>query len=484
MKKIRHAILLMSLLVSSVLTPPEAYCGDDDDCGMVLCCPCLTVGAILYVVTWPVHTGVRKVYRFCQNRPQYKSRRVIEFATDRQTGQKWQNEFRDFYRSFPRQYWKSEAHCKQFIATLVARGNLRLPSLHQKGRLNWEDCPPVQNLIRDILTNRQFTPDFRFRNPPILDPAVVTPTQIHQFLHDASAMEASPERDQFLEQARKTLEEIKRNLKDRAFRKMQHDIGAAPDSFQDEEARIRISDFDRTPVSLPGLADSVDMLDEDSGDHRVCSICLEPFDHGDKVVNCSGCAPEGLPPRVYHKLCYEQGLKIQAQDGHLPLSCDQCKKPLDFSHLDPESRRACQDIAPEHEWQLTKGRFRHKFSEFSQCLGRECMAVAIPSERDKDGYVTCQICTHKQCFQCGSDHPGFTCEQWAKRQKGEEAFSQLVRDGQVRLCYHCKAPVAKIDGCNRIRCTSCKKDFHWDPGSHEARQWHGYGHHNANGTTW
>lgn len=69
-------------------------------------------------------------------------------------------------------------------------------------------------------------------------------------------------------------------------------------------------------------------------------------------------------------------------------------------------------------------------------------------------HVRSSCCNKLHCFRCKKKegHAGAeTCDQYLARRGFDE----------VRLCPRCNCAIAKGDGCNSIRCSSCKHCFNW-----------------------
>lgn len=107
-------------------------------------------------------------------------------------------------------------------------------------------------------------------------------------------------------------------------------------------------------------------------------------------------------------------------------------------------------------------------AENEETRGSDCSAGSIP---------LCGVCSngHGFCLCCGGEgHSPCKCEELSKWQDLVREFSRspqakdktnaahiLLHAPNHKACMQCGASNGKVDGCNRMRCTGCFREFCW-----------------------
>lgn len=73
-------------------------------------------------------------------------------------------------------------------------------------------------------------------------------------------------------------------------------------------------------------------------------------------------------------------------------------------------------------------------------------------------------CGGSFCFQCGKEsHKPADCDQaqlWDEKNTAESSNLQWIM-ANTKACPNCKKPIEKNQGCNHMKCTTCKFEFCW-----------------------
>lgn len=79
----------------------------------------------------------------------------------------------------------------------------------------------------------------------------------------------------------------------------------------------------------------------------------------------------------------------------------------------------------------------------------------------------CVVCNRTNCVKCKSIHEGISCVEF-KRMFGhrdenlsKNYIQRMLRERKVMKCPKCGILVQKINGCNHLKCLSCKNEFQW-----------------------
>jgi len=75
--------------------------------------------------------------------------------------------------------------------------------------------------------------------------------------------------------------------------------------------------------------------------------------------------------------------------------------------------------------------------------------------------IHCDSCNKWICVRCNvEEHLGYSCGQYDSWRKAndsvEQAFAEMLRNGLIKPCPNCSAPIQKTEGCNFMSCEICK----------------------------
>lgn len=263
------------------------------------------------------------------------------------------------------------------------------------------------------------------------------------------------------------------------------------------------------------------------GDHSICHGCLGNYvknvvsrelsvdDQG--RIPCfspdgAGCCGEIhrrdldklLPPDLMRQFDQRISDNNLAKSGLQVLRCSQCANVYYFDDEDVRRyKQAAQDRANQ---QLRQGRFGsvHQISQRTmqifKCYGIPLFTLAahgcgidekimylagtsmgileyfhqcvFPSD-DEPGdepeiskYLDkfeCHECQSVTCTKCQRKIEGAVC--FCSRQKTQYRLhmERTIDALTSRRCPGCKIPIDKVDGCNHMQCSRCKKQFNWRP---------------------
>ncbi len=181
-----------------------------------------------------------------------------------------------------------------------------------------------------------------------------------------------------------------------------------------------------------------------------CSACYCPIEG--TAISLQSCGHH------YCEECIDTHLKVSLENKAFPISCvdESCGQPICVRDMIVLSRRAERGT-----WKLLKATAEHYIQtrpkEYGFCHKADCQGVV--HKQPGVGYYHCLICYSKVCPKCMNNfHGGQSCEDYLSN----ASFQQwLAASNDRKKCTNCTMPIEKVDGCNRIHCTSCKREICW-----------------------
>ncbi|XP_069620140.1 E3 ubiquitin-protein ligase RNF14-like isoform X1 [Ranitomeya imitator] len=242
-----------------------------------------------------------------------------------------------------------------------------------------------------------------------------------------------------------------------------------------------IQDVQSVSALVKCILDSIEAQEKKVFDSQqfLCNICfMEKL--GSECTHFKDCQ------HVYCNCCLKDYFEIQIKDGQVhALNCPEpeCKSvatPAQVKDLVGEQ------LFCRYDYLLLKSGL-DLMADISFCPRPSCQTPVMLEPQGEMGI--CTVCQYAFCVYCKKTFHGITnCtvnseklaellkEHQAADKKGkrllEMRFEQLKKvveniknvewiGENSKPCPSCKAPIQKIDGCNRMTCTGCKKNFCW-----------------------
>uniref|UniRef100_A0A8C7SQD9 E3 ubiquitin-protein ligase RNF14 n=1 Tax=Oncorhynchus mykiss TaxID=8022 RepID=A0A8C7SQD9_ONCMY len=204
-----------------------------------------------------------------------------------------------------------------------------------------------------------------------------------------------------------------------------------------------------------------------------CSICLM-----EKLGSSCLCFKECQP--VYCKACMTEYFGIQIRDGNV--QCLNCPEPKCTSLAMPSQVKLLvgEELFTRYDRLLLQSSL-DLMADVVYCPRQSC-CQAVMVEPDTTMGI-CPACQYAFCTLCKRGYHGlshckvtagkgnnctlgkkFTEQRFGKRviqRAVEESFSRDWLYENCKGCPRCGTNIQKVDGCNKMTCTSCKQYFCW-----------------------
>uniref|UniRef100_A0A8C7SNK5 E3 ubiquitin-protein ligase RNF14 n=1 Tax=Oncorhynchus mykiss TaxID=8022 RepID=A0A8C7SNK5_ONCMY len=202
-----------------------------------------------------------------------------------------------------------------------------------------------------------------------------------------------------------------------------------------------------------------------------CSICLM-----EKLGSSCLCFKECQP--VYCKACMTEYFGIQIRDGNV--QCLNCPEPKCTSLAMPSQVKLLvgEELFTRYDRLLLQSSL-DLMADVVYCPRQSC-CQAVMVEPDTTMGI-CPACQYAFCTLCKRGYHGLShCKVTADELRGlrdeyisqrfgkrviqravEESFSRDWLYENCKGCPRCGTNIQKVDGCNKMTCTSCKQYFCW-----------------------
>jgi len=212
-----------------------------------------------------------------------------------------------------------------------------------------------------------------------------------------------------------------------------------------------------------------------------CNVCyLEKF--GSLCIQFSQCK------HVYCKECMKDYFTIQISEGSVKaLTCPEDKCDI---QADPAMVKSLvnPDLFERYDELLLK-RTLECMPDITNCPRKTCQATVL-KDNDLDlgrcakcGFVFCILCNNtyhgrakcplsssemiklRETYLNGTDEEREDLE----KRFGKNVFKKMIEDGYseawmerfTKRCPECRSSIQKIDGCNKMTCLQCRRNFCW-----------------------
>ena len=187
-----------------------------------------------------------------------------------------------------------------------------------------------------------------------------------------------------------------------------------------------------------------------------CVVCFEPVEDG-QLYRLEAC---GHP---YCRDCIEFQLQAALTNKEFPIVCAQEECSFQFMWRDLSKFIKNGSVSLKKLVESSASAFvSGNQKDYRYCITADCSQIYRTSI---DGTVfACCDCQVKICTSCHTQHhEGLTCAMYESEKDGGSAmFRQWLEENKnTKLCPHCQTPIEKIEGCNKMTCTACRKVFCW-----------------------
>ena len=174
-----------------------------------------------------------------------------------------------------------------------------------------------------------------------------------------------------------------------------------------------------------------------------CGICGDQLEDALTLLRCS------------HKFCTAcVKSQFRCTDISMDLACVTCN--VDICVLDLRRLADFNEelVNAKASLMLDKEFIRNR--EYGYC--KVCNQISRIERFDANSVLNCLKCKRKYCLNCDKEAHGSTlCKEAAKN---SDLFNKY-KEKFTKPCPHCKAPIEKNEGCNKMHCIACKKFMCW-----------------------
>lgn len=197
-----------------------------------------------------------------------------------------------------------------------------------------------------------------------------------------------------------------------------------------------------------------------------CSICHSDIDKQEKLYVFRHCKCDN---KAVCEECQEAFLRHHLTGYDFPTDCPGgCGYPV--TEVDLERLCSNEEEVKRFKKNILKS-LVCKQSKLRFCPTEDCLNGKL-AQRPEEAHWSCEVCHFKGCILCGEKNTpkNHICDLNSTEVKNVLAKGRMKRDpadqskGTIRPCYYCGKLINRIDGCNSVRCTECKKTFHWNNG--------------------
>ncbi|XP_077240379.1 E3 ubiquitin-protein ligase RSL1-like [Tasmannia lanceolata] len=176
----------------------------------------------------------------------------------------------------------------------------------------------------------------------------------------------------------------------------------------------------------------------------ICEICMEPISQNQRFKS----------KRCSHPLCMDcisKYIEAKVQGNAAKVKCPhlQCNKFLDPLYCRSILSNKTFEKSSEVLCESTILRFQKVY-----CPNKNCSEFAVNECGEMVRKVKCPSCKHLFCFHCRVPwHSGYQCgETGIEIDENEVLLGKLVKKKGWQNCPYCNRVVARVSGCQIIRC--------------------------------
>ena len=186
-----------------------------------------------------------------------------------------------------------------------------------------------------------------------------------------------------------------------------------------------------------------------------CCVCFCPIESTSDVFRLEDCG------HSYCLDCIQMQVTPQTIDFPLQCAADQCSQQFVWQDLENLFQRSSFT-----QWELVAASLKCYVNANKKtvcnCPTPDCDMVYVISDDGKR--FICSHCGVAVCTKCHVQyHDGLSCVMYQAGKHGGKEFEEWMRKDprNRKRCPNCTAPIEKITGCNKMRCSHCKASICW-----------------------
>ena len=185
--------------------------------------------------------------------------------------------------------------------------------------------------------------------------------------------------------------------------------------------------------------------------------------------------------RQTHKLCNECGERYM--ESIFSKIINNCKKfVFDFTFKCPGTyhsllkNKCCKNVNILH-LNISREYFKiftksviikqlYLFNNLQVCIKNNCLNIIDKNNFRGCDMIMCDVCRENWCDKCKVSpyHKNISClenEILENKTENGKYLAIMKETGKLKFCPTCKTPTIKMDGCNKIVCSSCEVKWCW-----------------------
>ena len=225
--------------------------------------------------------------------------------------------------------------------------------------------------------------------------------------------------------------------------------------FADENAFISVQEI------IKQYGDSISAQETSPADERVtdlseCCVCYTEIEDVKDIYRLEYCG------HTYHFDCIKMQLASHAISFPVECAADGCSHPFvwqDFENLCKKGKLSLYTLVESS----LKAYLAANKDKARNCPTPDCRMVYAVSEVEGRRFICAECGTHV-CTKCHVQyHDGLTCKMYHAGKHGEEEFQLWLKadPSKRKHCSSCRAPIEKVDGCNKVTCSQCHANLCW-----------------------
>jgi len=188
-----------------------------------------------------------------------------------------------------------------------------------------------------------------------------------------------------------------------------------------------------------------------------CPVCYDSFGL-EGIFALSGCQ------HYLCNVCMQSHILCKVNDqqsNHLTCPMPECHQPIDQAQVK-------RSIPPDQYQRYLNFLFEDSLKKDPNC--RWCPRPGCGTPMIGEPNSTMMRCPREDCnfcfcYNCKEDwHQDFTCQQyqeWKLENNDAEKRFKAWAEKNTKQCPSCRVRIQKHDGCNHMKCSSCRHEFCW-----------------------
>ncbi len=185
-----------------------------------------------------------------------------------------------------------------------------------------------------------------------------------------------------------------------------------------------------------------------------CCVCFTEIEDTKEIFRPECCG------HTYHLDCIKMQLATNAIA--IPVLCADCSLPFVCQDFDNLMKKKILSLYQLVECSLKRYLSANK-DKVRNCPTPDCGMVYNVSTKKGSRFI-CSDCSSHICTKCHIQyHDGLSCKMYQAGKVGDDEFQEWLRKKPEtrKRCPSCKAPIEKIEGCNKVTCIHCHVHICW-----------------------